>query len=71
MSEQLIIQIDTPYVTPTEFAKRSGQCKRTVEEKVRQGIYPTLPRKSPSEAVMINMLALAKKAAEQAKWFKV
>jgi|GEM_PF-3541056 len=55
-----------PYVTVDKFAEMSGQKKNTVLDKCRAGVYPTLPRDSDREAVMINIAKMTKDAVSAA-----
>jgi hypothetical protein len=62
------ITIDTPYVTPTEFARRAGLSERSVRHKIDQGMI-LAREKQPGEkgTVFVNMIYLAIEAAEQAE----
>ncbi|MDP9518523.1 MULTISPECIES: hypothetical protein [Pseudomonas] len=62
------ITIDTPYVTPNEFARRAGLTERSVRHKIDQGMI-LVRDKQPGEkgTVFINMIYLALEAAEQAE----
>lgn len=62
------ITIDTPYVTPNEFARRAGLSERSVRHKIDQGMI-LVREKKPGEkgTVFINMIYLAIEAAEQAE----
>lgn len=59
------IQLDTPFVTKDEYKRRTGLPMGTINDQLKSGKLPTLPRKSPKEKVLINMVALAKQAASQ------
>ncbi|KAA8697146.1 hypothetical protein [Pseudomonas proteolytica] len=62
------ITIDTPYVTPTEFARRAGLTERSVRHKIDQGLF-LVKEKQPGEkgTVFINMVYMAMEAADQAE----
>ncbi|MCY1185724.1 hypothetical protein D9M73_265290 [compost metagenome] len=62
------IVIDTPYVTPSEFARRAGLTERSVRHKIEQGMI-LVREKKPGEkgTVFINMVYLTMEAAEQAE----
>ncbi|MEB3457159.1 hypothetical protein [Pasteurella multocida] len=57
------IQLDTPFVTKDEYKRRTGLPMGTINDQLKTGKLPILPRKSPKEKVLINMVALAKQAA--------
>lgn len=62
------IAIDTPYVTVSEFTKRSGQSKSSVEREIKLGHYLIRPKPDGSKsAVLINMVHITMEAAEQAE----
>ncbi|WP_321863304.1 hypothetical protein [Pseudomonas paraveronii] len=62
------INIDTPYVTVGEYARRSGQSDTAIRKEIEQGHYLIRPKKSGSKsAVLINMVHIAIEAAEQAQ----
>lgn len=59
------IQVDSPYLTVMEFARRNGVTERSVRDLVQQGRLPIRKRKSEKEKIYINMIALMKEALEQ------
>ena len=63
------ITIDTPYVTVQEFARRSGLSDRSIRREIEQGHFIVRPKdgKGEKSTVFINMVHLAKEAAEQAE----
>lgn len=62
------ITIDTPYVTPNEFARRAGLSERSVRHKIDQGAILVREKTSGEKGtVFINMIYLAMEAAEQAE----
>ena len=62
------ITIDTPYVTVSEFARRSGQSDTAIRKEIEHGHYLIRPKQPGSKsAVLINMVHIAAQAAEQAQ----
>lgn len=62
------ISIDTPYVTISEYARRSGQSNSSIRREITQGRYVIRPKHESSKAaVLINMIHIAVEAAEQAE----
>ena len=62
------ICIDTPYVTISEFARRSGQSNSSIRREISQGRYVIRPKQESSKAaVLINMVHITVEAAEQAE----
>ena len=59
------IQIDTPYVTKAEYARRTGLPMDTVNYYVKEGKLPVRDRESSNEKVFINLLALTLEAAQK------
>lgn len=60
------ICIDTPYVTISEFARRSGQSNSSIRREINQGRYVIRPKQESSKAaVLINMVHITVEAAEQ------
>ncbi|WP_424408046.1 hypothetical protein [Pasteurella sp. PK-2025] len=59
------IQLDTPFVTKDEYKRRTGLPMGTINDQLKKGKLPTVPRKSPKEKVLINLIALAEQAAVQ------
>ncbi|PCI43996.1 MAG: hypothetical protein COB41_05620 [Proteobacteria bacterium] len=59
------IQLDTPYLTIREFAKRTGLSVRAVSQRASAGEYPLKPRKNDSEKIFINNALLMKQALER------
>ncbi|OEC43897.1 hypothetical protein A7D27_08950 [Pseudomonas sp. 1D4] len=61
---ELSFTIDTPYLTVTEYAKRTGQSPRSVRREIERGLIPIRPKTPGSkEAVLINMVKLCAQAA--------
>lgn len=62
------ITVDTPYMTPNEFARRAGLSERSVRHKIDQGMILVRERKEGEKGtVFINMIYLAMEAADQAE----
>lgn len=62
------ITIDTPYTTVRELARRSGQSERAIRNDIERGrILVRAKAEGSKEALLINMVALAIEAAEQAE----
>ncbi|MEW5713884.1 hypothetical protein AB1462_16180 [Pseudomonas sp. SB113] len=60
------IVIDTPYVTPLEFARRAGLSERSVRHKIESGMILIKEKTEGKKgSVFINMVHLAREAAEQ------
>lgn len=59
------VVIDTPYVTVSEFAKRTGLSERGVRLKINQGEIPTREKTAGAKtSVLINMVQLALQASQ-------
>ncbi|MCF5056984.1 hypothetical protein GIW54_01085 [Pseudomonas proteolytica] len=62
------ITIDTPYTTVRELARRSGQSERAIRNDIERGrILVRAKSEGSKEALLINMVALAIEAADQAE----
>lgn len=62
------ITVDTPYTTVRELARRSGQSERAIRNDIERGrILVRTKSEGSKEALLINMVALAIEAAEQAE----
>ncbi len=60
------IVIDTPYVTPLEFARRAGLSERSVRHKIESGMILIKEKTEGKKgSVFINMVHLTREAAEQ------
>ncbi|MGI2146282.1 DNA-binding protein [Shewanella frigidimarina] len=62
----ITFQIDAPFVSSEEYARRVGISVRTVRSLISDGRLPIRPKLKPQERPFINMLAVAKEAAELA-----
>lgn len=62
------ILVDTPYATVRELARRSGRSERAIRKDIECGrILVRVKTEGSAEAVLVNMVALAIEAAEQAE----
>jgi predicted DNA-binding transcriptional regulator AlpA len=59
-------QIDAPFVSSEEYARRVGISVRTVRTLISDGRLPIRKKLKPQERPFINMLAVAKEAADLA-----
>lgn len=59
------IQVDVPYLTVREYARRTGLSEKAVRDLVQAGKLPTKTRTAQQEKIFINMIALAREAATQ------
>ncbi|WP_026160498.1 helix-turn-helix domain-containing protein [Teredinibacter turnerae] len=64
MANSVIVNIDAPWLTPEEFAKRTGISVRTVRDYCAKGRLPIKPRKTDNERYWINNALLIKQALE-------
>lgn len=58
------VQIDTPCLSAQEYARRTGTTLNQVRRMIYDGRLPVMPKRSPKETPFINMIALAKAAAD-------
>ncbi|WP_108944117.1 DNA-binding protein [Shewanella halifaxensis] len=61
------LQIDTPYISCEEYARRSGIKLRTVRTLISDGRLPIRPKTKSKERPFINMIALMKEAKDLAE----
>ena len=62
------IAIDTPYTTVRELARRSGRSERAIRNDIECGrILVREKTEGSKEALLVNMVALTREAAEQAE----
>tara|TARA_R110002033_G_scaffold159416_1_gene195695 strand:- start:319 stop:519 length:201 start_codon:yes stop_codon:yes gene_type:complete len=59
-------QIDAPFISSEEYARRVGLTSRAVRGLISEGRLPIRKKLKPQERPFINMLALAKEAADHA-----
>ncbi|MGY8873009.1 MAG: hypothetical protein ACKVJE_21500 [Pseudomonadales bacterium] len=67
-SEQLYgvdraILVDSPFVTPREYARRTGLTYSSVRNRIERGELPVY-RPAGSSSVFVNMMVLARQAVE-------
>ncbi len=58
------VQIDTPYLTPDEYARRSGMTPRQVLERCKNGDLPVRKRNNERERYFVNNALLTKEALD-------
>ena len=61
----ITIHLDVPYCTKKKYAAATGQSISTIDQAVANGKLPIMPKESRNGAVLINLVALFKKADEQ------
>ncbi|GIU13052.1 DNA-binding protein [Shewanella sp. MBTL60-007] len=66
MSE-FTLQIDAPYISCEEYARRTGITLRTVRTLISDGRLPIRPKLKSKERPFINMIALVKEARDLAE----
>ena len=59
------IQLDAPYITPNEYARRSGLTIRSVKHLISKGLLPIVPKNDGREITLINLIALAEQASNE------
>lgn len=59
------IHFDVPVCTVARFAELTGMSKGTVEDRVRAGRIPIMPKMSPAETVLINLVLYTQQALAQ------
>jgi hypothetical protein len=62
----LTLHIDAPYISYEEYARRTGIPVGAIRKLVAEGRLPIRPKLKAQERPFINMLALAKEAADLA-----
>lgn len=61
----IAIQLAVPYCTKQKYAEATGQTMSKVDQDVSNGKLPIWPKESKQEGVLINLVALFKKADAQ------
>ena len=61
----IAIQLASPYCTKKKYAEATGQSISTINQAVANGKLPIMPKESAKGAVLINLVALFKKADAQ------
>ncbi|MGL4886318.1 MAG: regulator [Aeromonas veronii] len=59
------IHIDPPVCTVENFSERSGLTQRTIENYVRAGRIPIMPKQGRAEKVLINLVLYTQQAMNQ------
>ncbi|WP_421219900.1 regulator [Aeromonas jandaei] len=59
------IHIDTPVCTVERFSERTGLTQRTIENYVRAGRIPIMPKQGRAEKVLINLVLYTQQAMNQ------
>lgn len=59
------IQLASPYCTKKKYAEATGQSMGAINQAVTNGKLPIMPKDSEKGAVLINLVALFKKADAQ------
>ncbi|CAM3208047.1 MULTISPECIES: Rha family transcriptional regulator [Moritella] len=61
----ITIQLPVPYCTKKKYADATGQSMGAINQAVASGKLPIMPKDSDKGAVLINLVALFKKADAQ------
>jgi len=61
----IAIQLASPYCTKKKYAEATGQSMGAINQAVANGKLPIMPKDSEKGAVLINLVALFKKADAQ------
>jgi len=61
----IAIQLASPYCTKKKYAEATGQSMGAINQAVASGKLPIMPKDSERGAVLINLVALFKKADAQ------
>jgi hypothetical protein len=61
----IVIYIDTPFLSISEYARRTGQAVKTIRNDIDTGLLPTYQRAKGAKH-LINMVVLAQIAASKA-----
>ena len=59
------IHFDVPVCTVERFAELTGLAQRTVENRVRDGRIPIMPKLTAGEKVLINLVLYTQQALSQ------
>ncbi|QXN26692.1 DNA-binding protein [Shewanella putrefaciens] len=63
----LVISIPAPFVTFQQYAAATGLKLNKVQALAREGRLPIMPKATPKETPLINMVALMKQANDLAE----
>ncbi|WP_067042932.1 Rha family transcriptional regulator [Moritella sp. JT01] len=61
----ITIQLNVPYCTKKKYAAATGQSISAIDQAVANGKLPIWPKESKNSGVLINLVALFKKADAQ------
>ncbi|MBE3976003.1 Rha family transcriptional regulator [Vibrio parahaemolyticus] len=59
------IAVDAPFCTKKEFLRRTGWSASSLDRAISQGDIPILPKKGERGSVLINLVKIYQRAAEQ------
>ncbi|EKA5860788.1 Rha family transcriptional regulator [Vibrio parahaemolyticus] len=59
------IAVDAPFCTKKEFLRRTGWSASSLDRAIAQGDVPILPKKGEKGSVLINLVKLFERSAEQ------
>ncbi len=62
LNNNLTLQIDAPFISVEEYAKRTGQTNKAVVRQCQEGKLPIGERSSNRAPFMINMVQMFKRA---------
>ncbi|MBV1843381.1 Rha family transcriptional regulator [Photobacterium ganghwense] len=61
----LQIAVDAPFCTKKEFLRRTGWSSSSLDRAIAAGDIPILPKKGERGSVLINLVKVYERAAEQ------
>lgn len=61
----LQIALDAPFCTKKEFLRRTGWSSSSLDRAIAAGDIPILPKKGERGSVLINLVKVYERAAEQ------
>lgn len=59
------IAVDAPFCTKKEFIRRTGWSSASLNRAIAAGEIPVLPKKAGKTSVLINLVKLYQRSAEQ------
>ncbi|SHO57858.1 Rha family transcriptional regulator [Vibrio quintilis] len=59
------IAVDAPFCTKKEFLRRTGWSSASLDRAIKRGEIPMLEKKGKSSSVLINLVKLFERSAEQ------
>lgn len=60
----IVVHIESPFITKAKYAEITGLSIDTVNKRVTAGKLPIMPKETAKGTVLINMVALYKRADE-------